>query len=255
MRTDEHGDPSWVRQFGTPGDDSATAAAMTDDGDGVITGTTDGPLKGDALGGTDGWVARFDPYGNPRWLSQFGSDGNDSSAAVSAGGLAARGTQTFAVAGSTDGSPGGTQTGAGDALVATFDASGHQLWITQFGSAATDAATGVVVDGSTVYVAGTSAGVITTPAGQGGDPVRNVGGHDGFLAALDTSTGKLRWVTEFGSPGDEEVTGLTKTEDGFLVVSGTTTGQVGTTAPGGGTDGFLAAYQLPSGGGDAASKA
>ena len=63
----------------------------------------------------------------------------------------------------------------------------------------------------------------------------------------------MRWVAQFGSTGDEVVTGMTRTESGLIVVSGSTTGQLGTTPPAGGTDGFLVAFPLSSAGGGAAS--
>lgn len=60
-------------------------------------------------------------------------------------------------------------------------------------------------------------------------------------------------MAQFGSVDDEVVTGMSRTESGLVVVSGSTTGQLGTTAPGGGVDGFMVAFVPPSGGGGSAS--
>ena len=79
------------------------------------------------------------------------------------------------------------------------------------------------------------------------------GGTDTFLASLDAETGEVRWVTRMGSAADEITTGLSTTEGGLLVLSGTTAGQVASTPPAGGIDGFLLAFQLPTSGGAAAS--
>ena len=60
-------------------------------------------------------------------------------------------------------------------------------------------------------------------------------------------------MAQFGTAGEEQTTAMTRTESGLLVVSGSTTGQLGATPPGGGTDGFMIAFRLPATGGGAAS--
>lgn len=278
-RLDATGAVSWARQFGTTAADDAAAVTTSDDGDAIVAGSTEGRTDGDVggiLGQRDAWIARMDPSGNLRWLTQAGTPGRDSALAVGSGGDPRRGDEVFVTAGTTDGATGtAANLGGNDAFVSAFDASGRQLWSLQLGSPGDDRATGVVVDGSTVYVSGTAAGELvggerisllpeasdgaaedgatttttepsstTTPAG---------GGLDGFIAAIDAQTGELRWVAQFGSTGDEQVSGMTLTESGLVVVSGSTTGQLAATAPGGGTDGFLVAFVPPSSGGGAAS--
>lgn len=288
VRLDATGVIRWARQFGTTEPDEATGVAVSDDGDAIVAGSTGGRTDGDVvgtLGGPDAWVARMDPDGNQRWLTQFGTERSDRAVAVAAGGDPRRGSEAFVAVGSTDGAvSGATNLGGRDALVSAFDASGRQLWSVQVGSAADDDATGVAVDGSTVYVTGTAAADIVggqrislTPATPSPDseapsdtaptsptttaptttaPTTTAppgGGKDGFLAAFDVATGTLNWVAQFGSVDDEVVTGMSRTESGLVVVSGSTTGQLGTTAPGGGVDGFMVAFVPPSGGGGSAS--
>lgn len=279
LSLDQNGAPGWARQFGTAGSDRAEGVTTSDDGDAIVTGTTDGATDSGSRGGSDGWISRMDPYGNQRWLTQFGSTTDDRALAVGAGGDPRRGTETFVAAGATSGTvqgaaPGVTNAGGDDVMAAAFNASGKQVWASQFGSTGTDAGAGVVLDGSTVYVAGTADAPITgsrripltptPPDGAGPSStttttstappttVAGATGRDGFLAALDATTGEVRWVATFGSSGEESVTGLTRTETGLLVLSGTTTGQLGATPPAGGTDGFLLAFRLPSAGGGAA---
>lgn len=270
------GSMQWVRQFGSAAADEATAATTSDDGDAVVAGWTDGRTRADAagpIGGRDAWISRMDQGGSQRWMTQFGSTADDRALAVAAGGDPRQGTETFVAAGSTTGSLGtSTNLGAADAMVSAFDASGHMRWSTQFGSTAVDEATGVVVNGSTIYVSGTTAGTIvgakrisltpTATPDEGGSPSSSTtppttaaptgGGLDGFLAAIDADTGQLRWVAQFGSTGDERVSGMTRTPSGLVVVTGSTTGQMGSTPPAGGTDGFMVAFVPPSGGGGAA---
>jgi hypothetical protein len=295
-RLDASGALRWARQFGTTAADTAAAVTTSDDGDALVAGSTQGRTDGDVggpIGRRDAWVARMDPSGNLRWLTQFGTTADDDALAVARGGDPRRGTEVFVAAGRTDGAVGSAANlGGEDATVAAFDASGRQLWSAQIGSSGDDEATGVVVDGATVYVTGTAAAEIVggqrislTPAppaadGEGEDPSSPTtaptttapttttappttaptttappsgGGLDGFVAAIDVESGTIRWVAQFGTTGDEVVTGMTRTESGLVVVSGSTTGQMATTPPGGGTDGFMVAFTPPSGGGGAAS--
>jgi hypothetical protein len=82
------------------------------------------------------------------------------------------------------------------------------------------------------------------------------GGREAFLSAYDLATGTWRWTAVFGSPGDERVTGVALSDDGHVVVVGTTSGTLGATPISGGTDGFAVAFPVgSSGGGGAASSA
>lgn len=253
MQVDEAGRPVWARQFGTGLLDSALGVSGVPDGDGVVVGFTDGDLEGPTNGGRDAFISRFDPSGNQRWVTQIGSAGSDVLRCVTTTGEARRGDLRFAAAGSTDGDVDldgpAVNAGMNDALVASLAPNGALSWITQFGSAADESVSGVASDGATLYVVGSTGddfGDLIDGGGVGG-------GRDGFLAALDVASGSVLWVSRFGSAGDEEMTGLTVTEDGLLVASGTTSGQVGETASAGELDGFLIAFPLSATGGGAAS--
>lgn len=276
------GAPVWARQFGTPVEDGANGVAVTSDGDALAVGYTDGDLGRASSGGRDAWITRFDPGGRQRWMTQFGTSGSDELTSVTVTGEARRGTQLFVAAGSTDGDldaattsrpaesgPGesvpdrgptddGAPHGANevapgsagrDAFAAGFGADGTLMWTTTVASDGDDRGTAVVADGSTVYLAGTTDGDLGELLGELGPG----GGSDGFLAALDTATGELLWVARFGSSADEVITGITTTEDGFLVLSGTTTGRMAQGDPAGAEDAFLVAFPLAAAGGGAAS--
>ncbi len=270
LQVDGDGTPVWARQFGTGLADGAAGAAAAPDGDGLLVGFTDGPLEGTSAGARDAWMTRFDTSGNQRWITQVGGPGNDELRAVAVLGEARRGTELFVGAGVTDddidGSGMGANAGGTDAVAAGFASDGALSWITQFGGSEADDATGVVGDGATVYVAGTTAPADGSPsegaAPEGAEPDRfgdtvedggPGGGADGFLAGLDAATGEVVWVIRFGSELDERVSGITTTEDGLVVVAGTTVGQLGEDPPAGGSDGFLIAFPLAASGGGAAS--
>jgi hypothetical protein len=253
MQVDTAGRPVWARQFGTGLADSALAATGNPDGDGVVGGWTDGDLEGASKGGRDSWMSRFDPSGNQRWITQLGSSGTDSIVAVTATGEARQGTELFLGAGVTDADIDAEgpaiNAGLNDGFVAAVGTDGSLEWISQFGSTFEETVGGIAADGATIYVTG-STGDELGDLLDGGGPG---GARDGYLAALDAATGSVLWVSRFGSAGDETMTGLAVTEDGLLVASGTTTGQMGEQAPLGGSDGFVIAFPLSALGGGAAS--
>lgn len=253
MQVDASGRPVWARQFGTGLADSALAATGNPDGDGIAGGWTDGDLEGPSKGGRDSWMSRFDPSGNQRWITQLGSSGTDSIVAVTATGEASQGTELFLGAGVTDADIDAEgpaiNAGLNDAFVAAVGTDGSLEWISQFGSSFEETVGGVAADGATVYVVGSTGGELGDLLEDGGPG----GARDGYLAALDAATGTVLWVSRFGSAADETMTGLAVTEDGLLVASGTTTGQMGEEPAGGGSDGFVIAFPLSALGGGAAS--
>ncbi|MFM7063185.1 MAG: hypothetical protein ACKO04_06805 [Actinomycetes bacterium] len=248
-KVDPSGQPLWIRQFGSFAPDRATGVTTSEGGDAVAVGVTGGDAAGRSLGGTDGFVARFDPAGNQRWAVQVGSSGDDELRAVAAAGEARRGTEQFIVGGSTGGLVGAASAGGADALVVALGPDGRQQWATQFGSAGTDRVTAVLADGATVLVAGTTdaaLGTLRADLGPGGR-------RDAFVAALDAESGQVLWTSRFGAAEDDDVTGLTTTEDGLLVLSGATAGQLPGATTLGNVDGLLVAFRLPGSGVGAAS--
>ncbi len=275
------GETSWIRQFGTPAPDAALGVCAVGS-EAFYVGWTEGNLSGASKGGRDAWISFIDASGIQRWINQFGSAGNDEFRAVANAGEAARGNMQLIAVGSSSGdidSEGpAMNAGMSDAIVASFAPDGSVLWSKQFGSGLDDSATAVVVDGSTIYVAGTTTSEVIDPAdapattnpgdesstttttrppiagiGELDPSVGKGGGKDAFLAALDASTGEVLWVSRLGSDKDDVVTAMSTTGNGLLVISGNTTGQLGKNTPGGGTDGFLLAFPLPAAGGAAAS--
>ncbi len=271
-------EPAWIRQFGTAERDAATSATTLGDRDALVVGNTEGDLDQRSAGGSDAFIGRFDQTGLPRWIRQFGSSGDDLATGVASGGDRTRATETFMMVGVTDGalaplhsesapSPertpevpetqpdlpddgsgtAGTNAGGTDAFATGFDPTGRLIWAIQIGSAQDDSAAAVAVDGTTVLVAGTTSGALDTTNAPA------AGGTDGFLAGVDSLTGHLRWITQFGTPENEVVHSVTTTEDGLAVVAGQTTGAMGEEISAGGVDGFLIAFELPDSGGAAAS--
>ncbi|MCB1255644.1 MAG: hypothetical protein KDB26_00970 [Microthrixaceae bacterium] len=250
---------AWIRQFGTPQPDAATAVC-TVDGNGYFVGWTDGDLGAKSSGGRDAWISMIDRAGMQRWLIQFGYGANEEFRAVAVGGEPAEGTQQFIAVGLTDGDGPQPSKGGKDALIAAFAPDGSVLWSLQTGGELDDDAAAVAYHDSTIYVAGTTTSAAASPDASAIDGIGDLnpaigpgGAKDIFLTAIDPATGAVQWTTRLGSDGDEVVTSMTVSEGGLLTIAGSTTGALGTNTNAGKADAFVVAFQLPSAGGGAQS--
>lgn len=254
VMVDNQGAAIWARQFGSPALDASLGVVATPAGDGIFAGYTEGDLEGPSSGGRDAWVSRFDREGIQRWVTQIGSAGTDEFTSVGTVGEARRGNELFIAGGHSDGDidAEGPLVGNGgtDAIAAAFTTNGSLAWIAQFGGSGEDKIHAVVTDGSLAYLVGTTTSPEFGELMEGGG---DGGAADGFIIAIDATNGTEVWTGRFGTAQDEVVTGATATDDGMLVVSGATRGQLAETPPAGGTDGFLIAVPLISAGGGARS--
>ncbi|MCW6007623.1 esterase [Micromonospora sp. CPCC 205371] len=173
----------WARQLGGTGEDKAYAVAA--DGTGVyVAGVTSAGLPGmPYVGGTDGFLARFDVDGTPRWVVGEGGPGDDllGGVAVASGGqIVATGFTTSEATGR-------------DAVTVAYGGGGAQKWRTVTAGRGGDVGAEVVAlpDGG-VAVVGFTSSALGVPAG----------GADGFALRLNTR-GKQVSVAQFGSARDD----------------------------------------------------
>jgi hypothetical protein len=222
-----NGRQMWLEQFGTPGMDEAVAVVQA--GIGLfVTGSTDGRLGRERLGGTDAFVGLFSREGEPRWIRQFGSATTDR-----ARGLAVESGTAFVV-GSTDGVLyGRTPLGGVDAFVRTYDIGGGHGWGRQFGSAGTDEATSITALAGGSYVAGVTDGTLP---GQ-----TALGGSDAFVMKLNGSGDRV-WTRQTGTPGSDEAIAVACTAKAVYVV-GSTTGALPGQVLLGETDAFVQRFE------------
>eukprot|EP00040_Diaphanoeca_grandis_P008474 m.45368 g.45368 ORF g.45368 m.45368 type:complete len:415 (-) comp19950_c0_seq1:28-1272(-) len=116
----ENGSVAWVRQVGSSATDFASSVSEHIDGDILVSGTTHGVIEGtNSTGGSsDGFVVKYSPDGEVRWVRQFGTTAEDASGFAvrsdSSGSVVVYGYTTF----------GGTPWGL---LLTTFDDVGNVL--------------------------------------------------------------------------------------------------------------------------------
>jgi len=196
------GEPRWDIQLGGSDSDSPLG----------VSASSDGSFAGDHAGSADVWVARIDGEGNELWRRQFGGDGWDRGFDVTAfdGGVYVTGYTASVL------DPDTNHEGF-DGFAARFDAEGNMDWVRQFGTDAADWGQGSSLAGDGgLYVTGYTEGAMA------GD---NLGDKDAFIIRLAES-GETVWVQQFGSPALDWPQGVGTTDDGGVVVAGSTEGDL-----------------------------
>lgn len=226
-RTSPTGEPRWDIQLGGSDSDSPLGVSAGSEGSIYVGGFTDGSFAGENAGSADVWVARIDGDGNEVWRRQFGGDGWDRGFDVTAfdGGVYVTGYTASVL------DPDTNHEGF-DGFAARFDAEGNMDWVRQFGTDAADWGQGssLAADGG-LYVTGYTEGAMA------GD---NFGDKDAFIIRLAPS-GETVWVQQFGSPALDWPQGVGTTDDGGVVVAGSTEGDLDGSNRGE-RDAFIAAF-------------
>jgi uncharacterized protein (TIGR03437 family) len=175
---DAAGSLVWVRSFGTPDSDVATAVAA-EGATVAVAGQVAGELPGQtSAGSSDAFVRLYDVNGNELWTRQFGTSGPDWVQGVS---VAAGSVYVVGV----------TSPPSGPSFLRKYDSSGNLIWSREiplglFGSVAS-----VAAESTAIYVTGSMHGLPATA-------------YDAFLRKYDLSGSEL-WTQQFdlplGTPG------------------------------------------------------
>jgi|GEM_PF-4333111 len=200
---------SWLRQFGSAGNDYAYGIATDSSNSVYVSGTTP---QSSTSSTTDSFVTQFDSSGNQVWNRSFGSSDNDSAfdVAVDANG-------NYYVAGATN----VTRT-TSDGFLTKFDRSVSLAWSSSVLIAsrvsflgqrdAGDAISSVAIDtAGNVYVAG-----LTKAFPLASDPAK------AFVAKY-SADGVEQWFTEYGSvDGADAAAGVAIDPSGNVYITGVT---------------------------------
>lgn len=237
LKYDAVGTWQWSRQFGSVAGDGANAVAVDGSGNIYVAGFTLGSLPGSNAGnsgGSDLFLIKYNAGGTLQWVRQLGSAGADQ-----AKGVAVDAAGNSYVTGSTLGTlPGFGNSNAGgeDLFLLKYDSAGVLQWVRQFGSVAGDQAYGVVVGSNgEVFVAGATLG--TLPGNV------SVGGSDNFLASF-AADGTRQWIRQFGTVAFDAAQAVAADSQGGIYLGGVTSGVLAGTVSAGGSDLFVAKYDL-----------
>ena len=196
VKADASGNKLWDRTFGGSEWDFASSVQPTADGGYIILGQTESY----GAGGTDAWLIKTDPEGNPAWDKTFGGEDWDLAYSVTPtldGGYVFTGA-TFS-----------GQTGSEDLWLVKTDAAGNKLWDRTFGGPDIDVGRSVLQnsDGGLVV-----AGWITADT---------LGYREVWLVKTDAEGNEV-WDRQFGGAEDDLGFAVRQTTDGGYVIAGMT---------------------------------
>jgi hypothetical protein len=217
---------AWTRQFGTTGEE--IAGGIASDAEGItVVGSTNGALKGELDGFSDGFIRRYDRHGKVLWTKQFGTAGQDWAIDVAADGAG------ITVLGQTDGTFGSPEIRTDlDLYVRRYDRNGTHLWTRQFGTDEEEEPGAIAADSSGVIVVGTTTGALQGTNAPD-DP-------DAIVRRYDRS-GNVVFTKQFGTAAGDSATAVSIDAEGFTVGGGTDGDLAGNNA-GPFTDAFVRRY-------------
>jgi hypothetical protein len=242
------GTPLWAKRFGDADSQISLDAATDAAGNVVIAGHFSGTVDfGSGVltsaGGTDVFLAKFDPSGAPLWSKRFGNGSTEQEGR----GIAIDGAGNVLLTGFYMGAidfGGGALPSAGlrDVFLAKFDPAGTPLWSQRFGDQFDQQALGLAVDEpGNIAITGSLAGTINF----GGGSLTSSGDYDIFLAKFDPSGAPL-WGKRFGDLKTQWGRALAIDHTGSVVVTGDFSGSAdfgeGPLASVGNVDVFLAKF-------------
>ncbi|MFO0587288.1 MAG: nucleotide-binding protein [Polyangiaceae bacterium] len=188
---------------------------------GVFSGTIDfGVQKLTSAGASDVYLVKLGPDGSVLWAKRYGDTDLQQNAVVA---VDSAGNILFA--GSFRGTidlGGGPMVSAGEAdvFLAKLDPDGKHLWSKRFGDSQDQLSMSIAFDvQNNVLLAGAFVGALDF----GGGPLASAGGHDVFLAKLDT-LGDHVWSKRFGDQAEQYVTAVASDGAGAVLVTGYFTG-------------------------------
>jgi hypothetical protein len=157
QKYDSTGNLIYTRTLGAANAATGYTLAVSSTGQVAIAGQVNGALDPNTPGnaaGADSFVTVYDNQGQELWTQAHGGLGVSQANAVAFGA-----DGSVYVAGQTSGAlPGATPEGGQDGYLQGFSSTGKPQFTTQFGTAGTDTATSLAVDGSTVIVGGVESG-------------------------------------------------------------------------------------------------
>lgn len=121
--------------------------------------------------------------------------------------------------------------GGNDAFVAKYSSIGELLWVNTFGSSSDDAATGITVSGTSVFVCGSFKGTMGS--------LTAAGDQDIFLVKLNQTDGAITDEKRVGGTNQDAAYALTKDFTGAIIITGFVDNSVDVSI--GGTTNILAA--------------
>ena len=226
---DNQGHKQWVEQLRSPNSDSANGIAVDGAGNVYLTGSTDGDLGGVSAGGSDAWIAKYNPTTKVWEKGQLGTSAGDE-----ANGIAIDGAGNVYITGTTAGNLDGTNAGHTDAWIAQYGPSLNLIWQKQLGTPTEDEGKAIAINSNgRIFIAGNTRGNLARIDSHKGN-------IDAWVAEYD-SDGKVVRRQQLGTTSLDAATGIAADSAGNVYLTGRTTGSLAGTNQGD-YDGWVAKY-------------
>jgi hypothetical protein len=225
----------WLKQLGVAMHSSrANGMALDASGNIYIAGDTSAGLNGNTQSGnTDYFLAKYDSAGNLLWLRQDGQSAKSSLAQK----VAVDSAGNILVVGYTGGGLGGnSQLGLYDYFIAKYAPDGTRTWIKQMGASTVSTyAFALGIDSSNnAYVAGYTGGALNG---------NSLTGLSDLYVAKYNAAGTLQWLEQDGVASKvSTVSALKIISTDRIIVTGYTSGALGSQSQAGVYDMFVAEY-------------
>jgi hypothetical protein len=194
VKYDPDGEMEWMEQFGTDSLDLAKGICTDSKGSVYLTGMTKGKLGQDSYGKTDCFIMKLDSKGNQKFISQFGTDGDDGCYSIISDG----GSDIY-VCGTTWGDIGAKNNGLVDGFTGQFNNDGELIKYTHFGTDGFDIPLIILIDNEkNIYVGGSTSGSLGC---------EQIGEGDAFIIKI-SEKGDILWKTQFGTDKNDGVRGM-----------------------------------------------
>lgn len=212
----------WARSIGGAFDDVANAIVCDNAGNVFVTGyytsstLTIGAFTLTNMGGTDAFVAKFDPNGNVMWARNFGDNMIEEPYGIASDGNNIFVTGQFQSNIINFGTGTLTCNGGGDVFTAKYDNNGNEIWAKGFGDTGLDIGYDIAVTpANDIYVTGSFR---STNLAFGTYSLTNMGGSDYFIIRYDASGNEI-WAKGEGGNFDDAGTSITG-KSGALYTTG-----------------------------------
>jgi hypothetical protein len=194
----------WTGLIGTSDIDGSNAVAVDRDGNSFVTGSVNGDLNGQHIGGIDAFLSKIDSSGNVLWARPFGTFYDDKASAIAID----QSSNLFVVGDTNYIHAIFFPTHLIDTFLSKFDASGTLLWTKRTALTFVDSSTAVVSDGAgNAYVSGFNSNAT-------------------ILQKFD-GDGNLLWVKQYPTSSNDRAYSLATDQYDNLYMAGSTTGGIG----------------------------
>lgn len=221
-KMDETGKMEWQKTFGGTKSDFLYTASLTQEGGFILGGSSDSPQSGDKLddgfGNMDFWILKLNPEGEEEWQITLGGIGNDQLQSIqqtSDGGYIIGGSSNSSPIMNEEGKIIGNKSeeskGSLDYWVIKLSSEGEIGWEKTFGGIFSDQLKSIQITEQGYLLGGKSNSPLS-----GNKTTENLGMNDYWLVQLNKQ-GEIQWQKSYGGKGDETLTQILETENGYLL--------------------------------------